>query len=1193
MIHNVDPEIIGGFVREVESYLPKLGESLDQYRRDQSSVESLEEAYRAVHCIRDAGSTIGLYALSQMAQYQEEALERVIAGELSWNDEVANTLWSSAERIGDYLHGIQSGDLEERSLVTDLVKAFRRMQRLPETGDAAEIAKCLGEPFDEVADVETHAAVEESLGQFFVEEPSVEAKAIPDAIPEAIPEPAAVELAPEEFSPEPEHIDAAAFEPPAEEPALDFAPVEPDFHRPDNTMQTIDEPAVDEDLWAAFQEESTEHFEKLAVALAKLEAGPDPDALKTIRRSVHQLKGASGVIGMLTTSKLNAGMQKVLDSILEGERPYNPELLGLFQATFEVVIESVGGHGSGVNLADRAQALMEQYDALLAAAPQLVETGIHAESPLASVAGTVDRVDVGDDLWEAFTQEAEEHLTNIGELLRSMERQAPDQSAIQSMRRSVHTYKGACGVVGLRLTSSIAHRMEDLLDSLYEGRLTFHSGHTPLLFATYDVLTDSVAARGIREQNRSKLEPLFIGYQEALSHAAAPETMEEMEARLAQEQPAPILDLETLAAAGSRRGAQFVRAPLEKVDELVRLVSELVIHRSRFEQYLAGYVHEVSELHLSIERLNRVSRRLQSDYEATALQEANRRFSFSIAGSFAGSVSAGRGGFVSSPVFGGGSSAEDFDALEFDRYTEFHLLSRDLAETTGDVTNAGSRLNDLISDFDGYLNRLSTLTGEVEDRLMRLRMLPLGHLSSRLHRTVRVTAERRNKAVELRVEGEAVELDKTVLEEMAGPLDHLLRNAVDHGIEPAAVRTRTGKPESGTIHLRAFNEGTQVVLQVRDDGKGIDPEKLRESAVRNGYVAQEDAGILTESELYSLMFLPGFSTASELSEVSGRGVGLDVVKAAVNKMKGTISINSERGTGTTFTIRLPMTLALTRVVLVKSGSEQYAIPLAAVSQVLRIEPEQLERVGRKPVLRLGGKVVPTMHLAEVAGQQLPPDANLTRLKAVVLNIGDQRMALMVDQVVEAREVVVKTIGSLLGHVHGVTGATIMGDGSVVLILNPNDMLMQQHTVSPQARLRAVQPPKTTAETYEVLIVDDSPSVRRVLTNLIRNAGWTPRSAKDGLEALEMIHSGAARPDVLLLDIEMPRMDGYELTAALRNMPRHRQTPIVMLTSRAGEKHRKRAFELGANEYMIKPYQDDALLSVVRRAVNKSRGVILQ
>jgi chemosensory pili system protein ChpA (sensor histidine kinase/response regulator) len=849
--------------------------------------------------------------------------------------------------------------------------------------------------------------------------------------------------------------------------------------------------------------------------------------------------------------------------------------LPLFQRSFELVLEAVGGKGAGASLVDRSQSLLAEFEQPFLAAPEASE--VPASAPVQSSGAMddipLDRVDVGDDLWDAFHQEAEDHMRTIEELFRSMGSGTPPAETIQSMRRSVHTFKGACAVVGMRLTSSVAHRMEDLLDALYEGRLGYSPELAPLLHATADMLTDSVANRGISDQSFDKLDEILTRYQDILQNVTDESATPEAPAA-AEHVPAPVQSEAAHAALETtvRKNAQFVRAPLERVDELVRLVSELVIHRSRFEQYLSAYVHEVGELQLSNERLTRLSRKLQSDYEATALQEANRR-SFATIG--------GRGF--------GNAVADEFDALEFDRYTEFHLLSRDLAETTGDVSNAGSRLNDLIADFDSYLNRLSTLTGEVEDRLMRLRMLPLRNLSSRLHRTVRVTAERRNKLVDLIIDGESVELDKTVLEEMAGPLDHLLRNAVDHAIEPAAARKAAGKAERGAIHLRAYHEGTQVVLHVRDDGRGLDPEKIRQSAIRLGFVGEEEAAALSDQELYSLVFLPGFSTAAEVSEVSGRGVGLDVVKAAVSKMKGTLSVSSERGRGTNFIIRLPMTLALTRVVLVKSGIETYAVPLSAISQILRIEPEQLERVGRKPVLRIAGKIVPTMHLAEVVGQQSPPDANLTRLKAVVLNVGDQRLALMVDQVVEAREVVVKTLGSLLGRVHGVTGATIMGDGGVVLILNPNDMLHQQHAVTPQVRLRAPSPSaKPATENFEVLIVDDSPSVRRVVTNLVRNAGWNPHSAKDGLDALEMIHSGAVRPDVVLLDIEMPRMDGYELTAALRALPRHRRTPIVMLTSRAGEKHRKRAFELGATDYMIKPYQDDELLKVVRTVVRESK-----
>jgi len=1119
MTFKVDPDIINGFVKEVESYLPKLTQSLEEYRANPDRIESLEEAYRMVHCIRGAGSTIGLAALSRLAQYQEDTLEQLLSGQIHWTDQAAVILEAATDRLGDYLHGIVSGNLAERDIVSELVRGYRRLHNLPVEGDGEEIEQLLA------------GAVE--AGQV-AEEPAPASS--------------------EEVEPGFPDFDASTHD------------------SPESVIQVLDEFSIDDDLWGAFQEEASEHFTRIATGLAVLESHEDLETLKTIRRSFHQLKGASGVIGMRNTSKLNAGMQKILDRIFDGEASYDRSLLPLFQRTFEAVLEAVGGKGTGVNLQDRAAALLAEFDTANTPAPAAPEKPASAPvHRVAAPAGSADHVEVGDDLWDAFHQEAEEHLSAVGELLRSMEHHAPSTETVQAMRRSVHTFKGACGVVGMRLTSSVAHRMEDALDALYENRLQYTSDLAPLLFATYDILTDAVANRGIPAAHVPKLEEVLVGYELILQNVTgatipAEPAVAEKTAEIEQPQLPEV-------SVTHKRATQFVRAPLERVDELVRLVSELVIHRSRFEQYLSTYVHEVGELQLSIERLTRISRKFQSDYEASALQEASRRAFVTVGGrNF--------------------NAMDDFDSLEFDRYTEFHLLSRDLAETTGDVNNAGTRLNELTADFDSYLNRLSTLTGEVEDRLMRLRMLPLRNLSSRLHRTIRVTADRRNKLVDLVIEGESVELDKTVLEEMAGPIDHLLRNAVDHGIETAARRKQQGKSERGTIHLRAYHEGTQVVLQIRDDGKGIDLNQLRESAVRLGFVSVEDVASLSDQEVYSLIFLPGFTTAGEVSEVSGRGVGMDVVKSTVSKLKGTLSVASERGKGTAFTIRLPMTLALTRVVLVKTGVETYAIPLSAISQVLRIEPEQLERVGRKPVLRLGGKILPTMHLAEVIGQQLPPDANLTRLKAVVLNIGEQRLALLVDQVLEAREVVVKNLGTMLGRVHAVTGATIMGDGAVVLILNPNDMLHQQHAVTPQVRLRTPAPAqsKQTKETYEVLIVDDSPSVRRVLTNLIRNSGWNPHQAKDGMDALEMIHSGAVRPDVLLLDIEMPRMDGYELTAALRNMPHHRDTPIIMLTSRAGDKHRKKAFELGATDYMVKPYQDDELVATVRRVASKTRMV---
>jgi chemosensory pili system protein ChpA (sensor histidine kinase/response regulator) len=1130
MITNLDPEIIAGFVREVESYLPRLLERLEIFRANPEQIEELEEAHRLAHSIRGAGATLGLYLLSQLAQYQEDTLEQLLNGQIRWNDEVAAILETATVETGALLQRMSAGEAPEREIIEQLVRAFRRLLGQPEAGD------------------------EHAIEQFF-NPPPVEDDRPPEVTGEPQP--------PESFV----FGDASG-----------------------GVMQTLDEVNAEEDLWSAFQEESAEHFQLLAEALDKLSAGPDAETMKTIRRSFHQLKGASGVVGLRNTSKVCAGVQKILDAINEGEADYRPELRPLLQLAFEVVLESIGGRGTGAGLVSRANQLFEQFEhGIAAAVPQApAESTPNPEAAVKeapSLAGLADQIEAGDDLWEAFQQETEEHLNAIGEQLRAAENGVPSQETIQSMRRSVHTLKGACGVVGMRLTAAIAHRMEDLLDALYDGRLTYSPDFTGLLFATFDLFSDSMSSRGLPPEAMPIVNELMARYQSVLT-AAAFEAAQEPTVEPVVETPIeaalPLVDPEDRRAAFAeavssaeevRKSAQFLRAPVERVDELVRLVSELIIHRSRFEQYLSAYIREVADLQLSIERLSRISRKLQSDYEAVWLQEANRRAAY-----------------VSVPArmvaASGGGAADDFDTLEMDRYTEFHLLSRDLAETTGDVNNTGARLSDLISDFDGYLNRLGQLTGDVEDKLMRLRMLPLRHIASRIHRTVRVTADRLNKPVNFVIDGEDTEIDKTAIEELAGPLDHILRNAIDHGIESPAERLASEKPEQGSITLRAYHERAQVVLQIQDDGRGLDPERLREKARRMGLVSEEEARHFSENELYNLIFLPGFSTAAELSDISGRGVGLDVVKSTVSKMRGTLSVNSELGKGTTFTIRLPLTQALTRVVLVRSGTDTYAIPLSSIHQVLRVELEQMELVGRRPMLRLGGKTVPTIHLAEVVGQQAQ-ESNLAKLKAVVLAIGDQRLALMVDQVIEAREVVVKPLSGLLGRVYGVIGATLMGDGSVVLVMNPNDML--QHTMGQHFRLRAARPAaKPPSDAFEVLVVDDSPTVRRVVANLVRSAGWKPHTAKDGLDALEVLHSGVAKPDVVLLDIEMPRMDGYEFTATLRSMPLYRNTPVVMLTSRAGEKHRKKAMEVGATEYMVKPYQEEELLSAVRRVVRNAR-----
>ena len=504
----------------------------------------------------------------------------------------------------------------------------------------------------------------------------------------------------------------------------------------------------------------------------------------------------------------------------------------------------------------------------------------------------------------------------------------------------------------------------------------------------------------------------------------------------------------------------------------------------------------------------------------------------------------------------------------------------------------GNELRNLIGDFDQLLNRQGRLSRDTQDRLMRIRMVPLTTLAAKLHRTVRVVAGQQHKDVEFLIQGADTELDKLVLEELADPLMHILRNAVDHGLEAADVRRAANKPERATIRVQAFSQGTQVILKVSDDGAGLNFDAIRETAARHGLVAASDLANLSEEELAAFIFLPGFSTARTVSEVSGRGVGMDIVRDKVQKLKGTVSVESHAGQGTTFTIRLPMTLAVTRALLVRASHETFALPMQSVVQILRLERKQIDKLGPSPVIRLGDETLPLVYLSEQLRLRAPADKTSANLPVLVLAAGDQKVAVAVEKILAGRDIVVKTLGSHLRKVKGLIGATLMGDGSVVPILDAADLVGHTGAVTrPRSIVPAPHRLVSRAETPLLMVVDDSVSVRRVMTNLLKNSGWQVLEAKDGIDALEKLQQAERQPNLFLLDIEMPRMDGYELLTALRSQAEHRQSPIVMVTSRAGDKHRQKATRLGATDYVIKPYQDDELLSLLRNLLAAQRELV--
>jgi chemosensory pili system protein ChpA (sensor histidine kinase/response regulator) len=529
--------------------------------------------------------------------------------------------------------------------------------------------------------------------------------------------------------------------------------------------------------------------------------------------------------------------------------------------------------------------------------------------------------------------------------------------------------------------------------------------------------------------------------------------------------------------------------------------------------------------------------------------------------------------------------------LEFDRYTEFHLLSRELVETASDIRTIGSEMSSLIGGFNSVLNRQSHLSSEIQDKLMRTRMVPLATLTTRLHRAVRVLTRHQGKLVDFVIEGEDIELDKSVLDKMADPILHLLRNAVDHGIEPSAQRQAKGKPERGSIVLRAYHAGNQVIIQVSDDGAGLLPQILRSAAIDGGFLSEARAAELSTEDLISLVFLPGFSTAGEVSEVSGRGIGLDIVKTNVDKLKGSVVLVSEPGRGTTFTIHLPMTLAVMQALLVRAHNELFAIPRSVVTKILRLEREEIVRTDEDPVVRVDEDVYPVVHLGKVLDLKQPGDEPGRHIPVLILDIGEKQIALVVDHIVGGREIVIMPLGSHTRRVHGIAGATLMGDGRVVLILNPSELVLEAPLLDASAGSPDPTIPDVAHEALTIMIVDDSLSVRRVVSNLIKSAGWLPVVAKDGLEALEIIQRSGKPPDLILVDIEMPRMDGYELMSTLKAHQFYRNIPLVVLTSRAGDKHRRKALEVGASEYIVKPFQDEMLFNVIHQLVQESSGAL--
>ena len=834
------------------------------------------------------------------------------------------------------------------------------------------------------------------------------------------------------------------------------------------------------------------------------------------------------------------------------------------------------------------QAERERIAAEQAEAERIAAARAQAERDIAAMAlpafpedtqpdGALDIPGLDPELVSLFTEEAGELLDSSDGLMATLRNVPDDVECIRGLQRNLHTLKGGARVVGIAAVGDLAHAMETLLEKIGDRKRAVEPIEVDSLERAFDRLHDMLERV---MENRAVATPVnaverFNALAEGRPIAGVAGAFETTsEPNPARDEVAPVA--KAVPAPPPRAAPQFVETEVQAPAELIRVRSDLLdslvnaageasIYRARLEQQVGNFRFNLVELNQTVARLREQLRKLEIETETQLLSRYQRE------------NEAGEGAA--------------FDPLELDRFSNLQQHSRALAESVSDLASIQDILDDQARQSETLLLQQSRVNSDLQDGLMRTRMVPFESMVPNLRRTLRGAADELGKRAQLRVEGAQGEMDRSVMERMKAPFEHMLRNALAHGIEDPAQRVAIGKPMEGTVTIHVGRQGTEVLVRVTDDGAGFDRDAIRRKAIERGLL-QADMSV-SDAELFNFVLQTGFSTASEVSQIAGRGVGMDVVANEIRQLGGSLTIESERGRGTTFNIRLPFTLAVTQAITVRAGDTTFAVPMTSVQAVSRIPREEMaaRMASGDRSIEYAGEPYQLHELSELLGlgASHAVEDSTGQLPLLMVRAGDLRAAIHIDSVIGSREIVVKPVGPQISNVPGMFGATIMGDGSVMLILDLAPLV--RHSVAKQSALvtvaeaeepgdaeplRPVVPSRTDESGPRlVMVVDDSITMRKVTTRVLEREQLEVVTAKDGVDALEQLQERV--PDVMLLDIEMPRMDGYELATHMKNDARFRHVPIIMITSRTGEKHRQRAFEIGVERYIGKPYSESDLL----------------
>ena len=933
---------------------------------------------------------------------------------------------------------------------------------------------------------------------------------------------------------------------------------------------------VDPGLFEVFQGDANHNLLILKESLNHLEKNPPVLINQEIVRVFHSLNGSARAVNLKAIFEIAAPLETYTRALHDRQTELAPNMLDLIKTSAQLIEYALNGRP----IEEEQQILLDKVQLSLESLPTLLSKTTKVSEGDDSATTTTETVlDATDEFMAIFLDEAEEILENTQVLVERWKASPHNMQLMKELQRELHTLKGGARMVGIAPMGDLSHHLESVLTQIVEG--TAHS-NTRLqdivqnsadeLAAMLEAVRSGVSLErpmDLIEQINSALTEGEENYNtiiKKLSPATPTTTTElteavqkgEVSAKLLPEESIDVNNLlpekeQELAGEGAE---DRIRVKVTLIDKLTNLAGELSISRAHMEQQQGAVKNNLVEMEQTVIRLRDQLRRLEIETEAQILAH------FSTVGP---------------------DNNEEFDPLELDRFSVIQQLSRSLMESVSDLLNIQDFLKMLTRQTDSLLIQQTRMGAELQEGIMRTRMIPFARISPRLQRIARLTARELHKQIDFFINGENLEFERTVLNRIVAPLEHMLRNAIGHGIEDAPTRQQAGKPTVAKITIDLFKEGSELIIKLSDDGGGLNLHAIRQKAEER-LLLKADA-VVSDKELMQFILEPGFSTAKMINQVAGRGVGMDVVNTEIKQLSGSLQIHSKLGEGTTFEIRLPLSLTMNQALMVYVGDETIAIPMNNIEAVLRAPREQVE--GEADQIRYYNYMehnYRVFHLGELLGFGKIASLDMALIPMLLVRANDRRIALLVDGIEGSKEIVVKSVGPQISTVRWIAGATILGDGRVVLILDIPTLTLVDTTVevTVQSEVEVVEE-KPLVKT--IMVVDDSITVRKVTARLLKRQGMEVLTAKDGVDAVAQLQE--AIPDLMLLDVEMPRMDGYELATQVRNNPDWKHIPIIMITSRTGTKHRDRAEKIGINRYLGKPFNETELLENINALLTDS------